>query len=231
MTPMPTPHSPRPARSDASVGRWMALAFCAQLVLSAGVLAALNTQANGTDAALMATGRVSFLLFWLAYAGSAMGALFGPVFQPLKRYGRAFGQAFAAAQLVHLGLVAWLCWIGAAPGRQTFIFFGVAVVCVYLLAFASVARLPQMLGAKPWWLLRTVALNYILYAFAVDFLNDPLGGGMRHVVAYLPFAALAVAAPVLRIAAFMLLAVKRLRARLSEHGGLRASDALRQYWL
>jgi hypothetical protein len=59
--------------------------------------------------ALRMTARWSFLLFWVAYAGGALATLFGPALAPLSGRGREFGLAFAAAHLVHIGLVIWLC--------------------------------------------------------------------------------------------------------------------------
>jgi hypothetical protein len=44
-------------------------------------------------------------------------------------------------------------------------------------------------------------MNYVAYAFAIDFLKSPLDGGVRHIIEYLPFAVLAVAGPTLRVAA------------------------------
>ena len=96
---------------------WMGSAFCAALGLAALALAALGPGEHGTVVALKVTARFSFLLFWLAYAAGAMTTLFGSAFEPLKRRGREFGLAFASAHLVHLGLVAWITYIGAAPAR------------------------------------------------------------------------------------------------------------------
>jgi hypothetical protein len=181
----------------------MSAAFAAALCLAAAVLAILGTGVRGTDAALAATGRLSFLLFWPAYAGGAMAALFGSAFQPLRRNGREFGLAFASAHVVHLGLVAWLCYIGAAPGLGTFVIFGVAAAWVYLLALFSVPGLHARLDARTWWWLGTIGLNYIAYAFARDFVKLPLGGA-KHTVEYVPFAALAVAGPLMRLVVFVL---------------------------
>src|ERR1700682_2167708 len=138
-----------------SVGRpkaavWIGSAFCAALGLAALVLAALGPGERGTIAALQVTARFSFLLFWLAYTGGAMTALFGPAFEPLKRRGREFGLAFASAHLVHLGLVAWVTYIGHAPARGVFLFFGVAVLWTYLLALFSIPRLQKALVSKGW---------------------------------------------------------------------------------
>jgi hypothetical protein len=119
----------------------------------------------------------------------------------LKQHAREFGLAFASAMLVHVGLIAWLCLIGAAPGLSTFVIFGMALACTYLLALFSIVRLQQALGPRYWRLLRAVGLNYIAYAFAIDFLQNPLHGGVRHIIEYLPFAVLAIAGPSLCLAA------------------------------
>ena len=181
---------------------WMGSAFCAALALAAGVLAVLGADARGTDWALRLTARLSFLLFWAAYSGSALVSIFGPAFQPVKRHGREFGLAFAAALLVHLGLVAWLSWIGRAPNIHVIIFFGSVAASVYLMALFSISGLQQALGPRFWRLIRIVGMNYVAYAFATDFLADPLSGGIWRVVQYLPFAFLAVAGPALRLTAF-----------------------------
>jgi hypothetical protein len=189
------------ARPIASV--WIGSAFCAALGLSGVVLATLGPGERGTDVALQATARLSFLLFWPAYAGGALTTLFGRAFEPLKRRVREFGLAFASAHLVHIGLVVWLTRIGAAPPLGSFVFFGIAVLCTYLLALFSIARLQQTLGSKGWRLLRVVGLNYIAYAFAVDFLRYPQFGNIKYLIGYLPFAVLSVVGPILCLAAFM----------------------------
>ena len=182
---------------------WMGSAFCAALGLAALVLAALGPGEHGTIVALKVTARFSFLLFWLAYAGGAMTTLFGPAFDPLKRRARELGLAFASAHLVHLGLVAWLTYIGAPPSRGTFVLFGIAALWVYLLALFSIPRLQKALGSKGWWFLRVVGLNYIAYAFAVDFLKYQEFGSIKFWIGYAPFAVLSVLGPLLCLAAFM----------------------------
>jgi len=193
---------------------WMGTAFGAAACLAAIVLAVFGTNERGTDIALQATARWSFLLFWGGYTGSAMATLFGPNFQAIKRHGRDFGLAFASAHLVHVALIAWLCWIGAAPATGTFVFFGIALVGTYLLALLSIRRLQQMLSRTSWWWTRTVCMNYIAYAFAVDFWKHPLQGEAKHIVVYLPFAILSVAGPILVFASFALPTVRLGRARL-----------------
>ena len=185
------------------VAVWIGSAFCAALGLAILVTAALGPGEHGTDVALQATARLSFLLFWPAYTAGALTALFGPAFEPLKRRAREFGLAFASAHLVHLALVAWLTHIGAAPPLGTFVIFGVAVFWTYLLALFSITRLQQTLGFWGWWCLRVIGLNYIAYAFALDFLRYPQFGSFKYLVGYLPFAVLSVFGPLVRLAAFM----------------------------
>ena len=192
----------------------MAAAFCAALGLAVLVLAVFGTDERGTDIALQVTARFSFLLFWPAYAAGAMTALFGPVFEPFKGRAREFGLAFASAHLVHLALVAWLTYIGHAPSRGVFVFFGVAVLWTYLLALFSIRHLQQALGSRGWWFLRVVALNYIAYAFAKDFLRYPQLGSIKYLAGYAPFAILSVLGPLLYLAAF----VRRIAKPIGESG-------------
>jgi hypothetical protein len=198
---MHSPNTVTSARPNAAV--WMASAFCAAFGLAAVVLAAFGTEERGTDVALQVTARLSFLLFWPAYAAGAMTALFGPAFEPFKRRAREFGLAFASAHLVHLALVAWLTYIGHVPPRGVFVFFGVAALWTYLLALFSIRRIQHALGSKGWWVLRVVGLNYIAYAFASDFLRYPQLGSIKYLFGYAPFAVLSVVGPLLCLAAFM----------------------------
>jgi len=124
----------------------MALGFCGSLGLAVIVLAFLGAGERGTDNALLLTARLSFLLFWPAYSGSAMAALFGPPRHFFKNWARDFGLAFASAHLVHIGLVGWLCHINAASPLYSFAFFGIAVMWTYLLAVLSIDRLHQAVG-------------------------------------------------------------------------------------
>jgi hypothetical protein len=125
------------------------------------------------------------------------------MFEPLKRHGREFGLAFASAHLIHIALVGWLTQIGAPPPLGTFVFFGIAVLWLYLLALFSIARLQRMLGAKVWRLLRLIGLNYIAYAFATDFLRVSPVDSLKNLIGYLPFVVLSVLGPALCLAAFV----------------------------
>jgi hypothetical protein len=130
--------------------------------------------------------------------------LFG--WQSLAGRGREFGLAFAAAHLVHVGLVIQL---GVIMGRVPLsggllLFFLIGLVFTYLLALLSFG------GAKAlgplWPPLRFVGMNYILIAFARDFVlpviyPKPTQYNLAHFIAYAPFAAASIAAPLLVLAA------------------------------
>jgi hypothetical protein len=187
---------------------WMGLAFGVELVLAAAVLAVLGTGENSIRVALDVTARWSFLLFWMAYASGAIAALLGPALAPLARRGREFGLAFASAHLVHIGLVGWL-WVilSRAPLQGgLLVFFAVAIVWTYLIAALSFGRLTEALGPRLWRLLMFLGLNYILLAFARDFVLGAIDSWDSHryfwqLVKYAPFALMCIAAPLLRFAA------------------------------
>ena len=102
---------------------WMALAFSASLGLAISIIAAFGID-PGLSIALRATARLAFLIFLPAYVGGPLTSLFGNAFLPVRQHARDFGLAFASAMVVHLGLVIWLCAIGAAPPVKTFVVFG-----------------------------------------------------------------------------------------------------------
>jgi hypothetical protein len=177
-------------------------AFCAASVVATGTLAVFGVDERGISIALQVTGRLQFLLFWVAYAGRPTAYLFGPRFRPVAQQAREFGLAFAAALFVHLTLVSLLCFIGKAPATGVFVFFGVAAIFAYLLVLFSIPRLHGALGGVVWWVLTNVGMNYIAYAFFADFFHEPVSGGVKHVVEYLPFAVLAGGALALRLLAY-----------------------------
>ena len=188
-----------------TTAEWMGGALCIGLaiVLIARIVA---TPGERELMGLRATARWSFILFWLASTGHALTTLFGPRFQYLGQRARDLGLSFASAHLVHLGLVAWVLHFAAEPfPRSSFIFFGIGVFWIYLLALLSIRRLNAMLNPRIWRILRTIGVEYISLAFLSDFFVNPFQSGIRNLLAYLPFLALAIAGPLLRLAA----AIKR----------------------
>jgi hypothetical protein len=160
--------------------------------------------------ALRWTGRWSFLLFWLAYVGSAMATLFGPRFAGLARHGRELGLSFASAHLVHVGLILWLYHIATEPIGAMVFFWG-AVLCTYFLVLFSLPTLQSALGLRLWRICRTIALEYIALAFAEDFIFGPLHSGFSR--SKLLFAIMLISGVILRFAAF----VRRMTDSESSH--------------
>jgi hypothetical protein len=195
----------------------MGAAFIAALILAMVVLAALGTGEKGTRVALQLTGRLMFLLFWLAYAGGAMEALFGPVFGMLARRGREFGLCFASALLVHIGLIIWLFWISIRQPlpNAAIIFFSIGVMWTFILTLYSVRRLRSALNAKLWRVLRTIGLEYIALVFLADFVVSPIQNGVRHPIGYVPFSIMILAGPLLRLAAIIQPFIREKRAQTS----------------
>jgi len=180
----------------------MASGFTVELVLALIALRLFGTEERGTYVALQLTARLSFLLFLPAWCGSALATLLGPPCDRLRPRARDFGLSFAAAHLVHLGLVVWLCWIGAAPGVATFGFFGFAALWTYGLALLSIDRLHRAVGHRAWRWLNLVGLNIIALAFAVDFLRLRFHADAKYLLGYLPFDVLAIGGLGLRVAAW-----------------------------
>jgi hypothetical protein len=178
----------------------MCAAFCAALTVAALVLFIVGTEERGTGIALRLTGRFSFLLFWPAYAGGAMAALFGSHFGILARHRRDFGLAYAAAQLVHIGLVAHLASISGRPITESIMpFFAIGVVWTYVLALSSVERLSKLFSPNLCRILRNLGLEYLALVFFADLVLLPINTHTKH--EYLPFSVLIIVGPILRVAA------------------------------
>ena len=182
---------------------WMGAAMGVALATATIVLGLNGPDNNSVRLALELTARWSFLLFFMAYAGNALAILSG--WDALRGHAREFGLSFASAHLVHIGLVVWLGIIlGKVPlSGGLLIFFLVALFFTYLLAglsFGGVKRLGSF-----WPPLRFVGMNYILIAFARDFIlpvihPKPTQYTLAHFIAYAPFAAMSIAAPLLTAA-------------------------------
>jgi hypothetical protein len=159
---------------------------------------------RGTVAALRFTARWSFVLFWLAYVGQALVKLFGSPFSRLAQNGRNLGLAYAAAQTIHVGLVLWLIHISTDSGGDMLVFWA-GIACTYLLVLFSWPRVRGVLGPRGWLLLRTVAVEYIAYVFAVDFILLPLQsvGSSHYPRTYVPIALMLLVGVGLRISALV----------------------------
>jgi hypothetical protein len=190
---------------------WMAGGFLVALMMAAVVLVRRPPDVDGIGLALRVTARWSFLLFWIAYSGRDLAALLPPAVASVVRRSREFGLAFAAAHLVHIGLVIllWRILHHAPLSSAMVVFFGIGIFWTYLLAFFSLGRLSALLGPRLWRAARLLGSNYLLLAFAKDFVPPVMYPGsalhnFQGVVAYVPFAAMCIAALVLRLSAVTL---------------------------
>src|SRR6185312_1562136 len=180
---------------------WLGVALGVALAATILILGIAGAGEKPTRLALEVTARWSFLLFWLAYTGNALAQLTG--WERIGGHGREFGLSFAAAHFVHIGLVVWLSYLlgRIALTGGLLIFFLVGLFWVYLLAALSFGGV-QAIGRQAWRVIRFVGMNYILIAFVRDFVlpvlyPKPAQHTLAHALAYAPFAALSVAAPLL----------------------------------
>jgi hypothetical protein len=188
-------------------------AFLVALGLAVIVLVIFGVGERGTAIALRATARWSFLLFWPAYAGSAIAWLW-PRLRGFARHGRELGLAYASAQLIHVGLVLWIIHVATGPSGAM-VFFWVGIFCTYLLALFSLPRLRNSLEPRLWRILRTIALEYIAIAFTADFITLHAHELGKHPLGYLPFALVLVSGAGLRFVAFWDRILRPLRENLS----------------
>lgn len=186
------------------LGLWIGAALSVALAAAILILGIAGASEKPTRLALEVTARWSFLLFWLAYSGSALAQLTG--WKRIGGHGREFGLSFAAAHFVHIGLVVWLSYLlgRIALTGGLLIFFLVGLFWVYLLAALSFGGAKAM-GRQAWRITRFVGMNYILIAFGRDFVlpilhPKPAQHTLAHFLAYAPFAILSVAAPLLVLA-------------------------------
>ena len=70
---------------------------------------------------------------------------------------------------------------------------------MYGLVVFSIPRLQRAIGANTWRRLRVISLEYISFAFLVDFAFRPLPADAASLLAYLPFVILSVSGTVLRL--------------------------------
>lgn len=189
------------------LGLWIGVALSVALAATILILGIAGVGEKPTRLALEVTARWSFLLFWLAYTGNALAQLTG--WERIGGHGREFGLSFAAAHFVHVGLVVWLSYLlgRVALTGGLLIFFLVGLFWVYLLAALSFGGAKAM-GRQAWRITRFVGMNYILIAFGRDFVlpvlhPKPAQHTLAHFLAYAPFAALSVAAPLLVLAVFL----------------------------
>jgi hypothetical protein len=179
-------------------------AFCAAVAVAAAALGVFGTDTTGLDRSLQASALLSFILFWPAYAGSALKTLFGSVFEPVSWRGRDFSLAFASAQLVSVGLFVRLWQVSSQTplSHLRFVFFAIGLVWTYIIAVISFRGPAHAIGQRCYRLLRGVGMESISLAFLSGFLSHPLHGNIRSVVLYVPLVTVSVTGTLLRFGAW-----------------------------
>ena len=206
-----SPSSPRSSsRSPARAApRWLdgwslTLAAAAAIGLLAGTIAvAGGGRAGALGLAIRVTARTSFALFLAAFTASATHRLWPGRFTRWQRRNRRYlGVAFAASHLIHAAAIAALASLHPAAFHERVASMSripglVAYGLLVAMAVTSFDRTAAWIGARAWKVLHTVGALYLWGAFVNAFVVRAL-----RMPAYWPAVAIAVAAMVLRIAAW-----------------------------
>ena len=168
---------------------WIGLSFATALALAVAILIKDGARPDGTIAALRATARFSFLLFWGAYAGGLFRKIPLELSQRLARRRREFGLSFAAAHSIHLALILWLFHVSREPPvpLKTIIVDGIGFGWMYLLVIFSFDFARKRLSPPLWRGLFNIGLEYIAFVFATDFILLHLRDGQDFTLLYWPF--------------------------------------------
>ena len=179
---------------------WLSLSFATALIVAVAILVKDGAAPDGTKAALRASARFSFLLFWGAYAGGLLRKVPLEPAQWLSKRRREFGLSFAAAHSVHLGLILWLFYVSdtAPVPPKTIIVDGIGFGWMYLMAVLSFNFARRWLNPFAWRVVLNVGLEYIAYVFATDFILLHLRDGQDFTLIYWPFILMLVGTALLR---------------------------------
>ena len=179
---------------------WIFLSFATAIAVAVAILIKDGISPDGIKAALRATARFSFLLFWGAYAGGLLRKIPLSAAQFLSRRRRECGLSFAAAHSIHLGLILWLFAISSQQPVSTKIIIqdGIGFGWMYLLVIFSFDFVRRRLSPLAWRVTFNIALEYIAYVFATDFILLHLQDGVDLSIVYWPFIVMLVGTALLR---------------------------------
>lgn len=188
------------SRDRPSLWLWISPSFAIATAVAVAILIKDGVQPDGIKAALRASARFSFLLFWGAYAGGLLKKLPLALAQALSRRRREFGLSFAAAHSVHLALILWLFAISSEQpvSTETIIVDGIGFGWMYLLVVFSFDFARKRLPLPAWRVIFNIGLEYIAYVFATDFILNHLHDGQDFSLVYWPFILMLVATALLR---------------------------------
>jgi hypothetical protein len=181
-------------------GIWLSIGFIAALAVDILIFSVLGVNQAGISSAVVWAARVSFLFFWLTYAGGAIQPLFGLILGTTTNHSRGFGLGFAGALIIHLCGVVWLFLVSQQQpiSNAGIVYFGIGALWAFTLVLCSGRRFQALLSPGLRRILSFVGLEYIAFLFLLDFVIGPLRSGHSYPLGYVPFATLILAALMLR---------------------------------
>ena len=183
-----------------SITGWNAVALVA---MSALVLAAAGTGADGVRMLIRATARSSAVLFLVAFVARPLRQLWrtdATAFAIKNR--RYFGVSMAVSHLIHGIAIVWLLTVFPSAYQVnpvTLLGGGLGFVFIAALAATSSDAAFKALGRARWTLLHRSGVWYLWFVFAFTFVPDPSRGWDA---LHAGFVAAFVAAPLVRAAAW-----------------------------
>lgn len=176
-------------------------AAVAALAMLGGAAWAAGWSEEGVRIVVRASAKVGVVLFALAFSASSLRALWRSESTAwLLRNRRYVGLSFATYHFLHLGALVALAIAFPDPFvpnlvPATLIGGGLAYVFLLVMVLTSTDRAAQRLGRRRWTLLHTVGSWYIWIIFVQSYVPRAFESPV-----YVPFAALLLVVPSLRIA-------------------------------
>jgi methionine sulfoxide reductase heme-binding subunit len=182
---------------------WPLVGVMALLVIAGSLVLGLSAEpVDAVRRVIRFTARTSITLFLLAFTASALYRFWPSAWTRWQRQNRRYlGVSFAASHFVHLLAILQLgrlapAQLAAEANAITWIFGGLAYVFIAAMTLTSFDRTAQMIGPRAWAILHTTGSYYVWLIFANSYIARAV-----QMPAYIPIAALVVAALALRIAA------------------------------
>jgi hypothetical protein len=175
--------------------RLLGWATVALLAMVFALTAVYGLDEAGMRVLIRATARTSFAFFLAAFVASPLRRAWrSPTSAWVLANRRYLGLSFAVSHALHLGAIfALYHWsareLVAGTNPVVAVVGGFGYVLLALMAATSFDGAVAWLGVRRWRLLHTIGMYYLWFVFAVSYVPRALGAS-----AYVPVAALAVAA-------------------------------------
>lgn len=195
-------------RTETSDALWVVGAMLINVSLAIALLLVAGSDSDGTELALRATARISFVWFILAFVASPLDQLRPSRLSAwLVRRRRAIGVVFGLSMAIHVGFISRL-FVLHVPERPPMVtdadfFIGIpGLVLVALLTVTSAQAPRERLGEIAWKRLHTTGI-WVVWTIFFLCLVDSVGRKTTNhpVLAYHTFIAVLLLALGLRVAA------------------------------